>query len=219
MAASTGELHAAAVRFAPGSGICLRVQARVAHVLCFNVGAWPTGADGLESHPEVWRGKGARAGRLRPSRASADPQPPQTENRQDWGATGRRANPSRSRMIWHRRKPAAKWSAHLVGRPSASATVTATTAPISKSTACSALLGQARAPVLHPADARLRVVRVHPLAVGDRVLPSPAPAAPLSRRGLGTLFGGHQPPQVPVVALARVAPHNVPGSTPETAAG
>jgi hypothetical protein len=46
----------------------------------------------------------------------------------------------------------------------ASCKVTATTAPVFMSTACSALCARCVLPVLHPGDARARIVGIHPLS-------------------------------------------------------
>ena len=83
-------------------------------------------------------------------------------------------------------------------------------APVSRSTACSAVVRQMRAAVLHLGDLRVRIVRVGPVRVRALLLAGPVEPGQLGarrRREAGRLG---QPGQKCVVALARIPPHDAP---------
>ena len=83
-------------------------------------------------------------------------------------------------------------------------------APVSRSTACSAVWRQMRAAVLHLGDLRVRIVRVGPVRVRALLLAGPVEPGQLGarrRREAGRLG---QPGQKCVVALARVPSHDAP---------
>ena len=69
-------------------------------------------------------------------------------------------------------------------------------------------VGQVRAAILHLRDACFRVVRIHPLLVGQRLLALAIESLALGRRRLFHPFGLHQAGDMVVVAVAVVPSHD-----------
>src|SRR5450432_3108269 len=101
------------------------------------------------------------------------------------------------------------WSSVVVSPSSAPCSVTATTAPVSRSTACSALCAKCvRAPVLHLRHPRILVRRTLPLLVRRALLALAIQPCQLFPRRRVDARGFRQPSQKLFVTLARVAPHD-----------
>ena len=83
-------------------------------------------------------------------------------------------------------------------------------APVSRSTACSAVCARCVRPSFHLGDRRVRIVRVGPVVVRALLRAGPVEPGQLgARRGREAGRLG-QPGQKRVVALARIPPHNAP---------